>query len=72
MRETALVGLIKCIGDARVAQAAATATHGSGDVHSDTGRSQITRPTEGDGDDGDDEERDIGPEPESKIARLSP
>ena len=61
--------------EARMAQsAAATATHGSGDVHSDTGRGQITqttRPTEGDGGD---EERDLDetePEPASKIARCA-
>ena len=61
--------------EARMAQsAAATATHGSGDVHSDTGQSQITRiarPTEGEIGD---EERDLGetePEPASKIARFA-
>lgn len=62
VRETALVGLIKCISAARMAQAAATATRDSG-----TGQSRITRPTEGDGD-GDDEDE---PEPASKIARLA-
>ena len=66
VRETALVGLIKCISAARdLAQAAAEA------ATCDTGQHRLAQITQPDGEMGDEPEPEPEPEPESKFARLA-